>query len=107
MKQTNVKKDQNISSMTDLSNAIKGYAAATRGGPDSTLPYADCVKKNFPLRAMVRFVNLPDDCELLGKTGITLGTSFVNVTDHYIVLLDEPTDTHLAITITEACLEPA
>ena len=70
----------------------------------TTDPYAGSSKKNFTLGKPVRFVNLPE-CELLGKTGKILGTSFVNVIDHYIVLLDEPTETHYAICMTESCLE--
>jgi len=98
-------KNNTIASMTDISVAIKGYADATRGpAPTDDGPYSGCQKKNFSLSQPVRFVNLPP-CELSGKTGVILGTSFVNVIDHYIVLLDKPTDTHLAVCITESCLE--
>jgi hypothetical protein len=99
-------KNGTIASMTDISAAIKGYAAATRGpAPTDDGPYSSCQKKNFPLYQLVQFVNLPSDSSLLGQTGVILGTSFVNVIDHYIVLLFEPTDTHLAICMTESCLE--
>lgn len=70
-----------------------------------TDPYAGPQKKNFKLYQQVRFVNLPKDCELEKNGGIILGTSSINVTDHYMVLLFNPTPTHLAISITEACLE--
>jgi hypothetical protein len=65
-------------------------------------------KQNFPLNAAVRFHSLNEDGDspLEGATGKILGKSFENVLDHYMVLLDVPTETHLAISITEACLKP-
>lgn len=62
-------------------------------------------KKEFKLDQRVRFINLPEDCNLLNEEGIILGKCFENVTDHYIVLLDNPTKTHKAIGMTESCLE--
>lgn len=73
--------------------------------PKNDDPYSGLQKKNFKLYQRVRFVNLPKNCELENNRGIILGTSLVNVTDHYIVLLAKSTKTHLAISITEACLE--
>lgn len=62
------------------------------------------MKKEFPLRTKVQFINLGGDC-LEGKTGWVLGKSLVHVDDFYIVMLEEPTPTHLAICMTEHCLE--
>ena len=60
-------------------------------------------KKNYPLSHRVKIVRLGGDA-MEGKTGHILGKSFENVHDHYIVMLDEPTETHLAVVITEHCL---
>lgn len=61
-------------------------------------------KKNFELKTVVRFVKTGGDV-LENQTGTILGKSFVNVEDHYIVLLDNPLPDRLAVTITEHCLE--
>lgn len=42
--------------------------------------------------------------ELDGSYGCILGKSVSDYIDHYIVLLDEPTDTALAVVIPEVCL---
>lgn len=63
-------------------------------------------KKNFALKTKVRIVKVGGDV-LENQTGTILGKSFVNVNDHYIVLLDNPLPESLAITITEHCLEIA
>ena len=62
------------------------------------------MKKKFPLKTRVKFIKTGSDA-LENQTGIILGKSSVNVDDHYIVLLDVPTTDHLAISITEHCLE--
>lgn len=49
-------------------------------------------------------MNVPND-RLEGANGDVLGKSFVNVLDHYIVLLDKPFPEAKAVCITEACLE--
>jgi hypothetical protein len=99
----------NIVSMNDISAAIKSYAAATRGYPVNTFasidPYTHCPKKFFQLSQRVMFVNLPEDCELLGQYGTILGKSSVNVIDTYIVMLDNPVPEAFAIVMTESCLE--
>jgi len=61
-------------------------------------------KKNYPLDHKVRIVRTGASSEVEGKTGTILGKCFVYAHDHYIVLLDEPTETNKAITITEHCL---
>lgn len=61
-------------------------------------------KKNFELKTVVRFVKTGGDV-LENQTGTILGKSFVNVVDHYIVLLDNPLPDRLAVVITEHCLE--
>ena len=43
--------------------------------------------------------------KLDNQTGQILGKAIVSVDDHYIVLLDIPTEEHLAVVITEHCLE--
>lgn len=70
-----------------------------------TMTTEKTVKKSFPLKTRVRFIGLPKDCALYNKTGVVLGTAIVDVTDTYIVMLDEPLPSHLAMIITEACLE--
>ena len=62
------------------------------------------MKKNFALNTKVRFIKTGGDV-LENQTGTILGKSFVNVDDHYIVLLDVPFPDRLAVTITEHCLE--
>ena len=62
-------------------------------------------KKEFKIKTRVRMVNTGGDKSIEGKTGVILGKSMVHVTDFYIVLLDEPREDALAISITEACLE--
>lgn len=61
-------------------------------------------KKNFALKTPVRFIKTGGDV-LENQTGTILGKSFVNVEDHYIVMLDVPLPDRLAVTITEHCLE--
>lgn len=61
-------------------------------------------KKNFALKTKVRFVNTGVD-SLENQTGTILGKSMEYVFDTYIVLLDNPLDNHLAVTLTEHCLE--
>jgi hypothetical protein len=64
------------------------------------------MKSEFRLLERVQLVNLPTACELHGKTGFICGKSFTHAEmDCYIVWLDVPTDTHLAISITENCIE--
>ena len=60
-------------------------------------------KKNFSLNARVKFVKTTG--KLDDQTGQILGKAIVSVEDHYIVLLDIPTEEHLAVVITEHCLE--
>ena len=60
-------------------------------------------KKNFPLNARVKFVKTTG--KLDDQTGQILGKAVVDIEDHYIVLLDIPTEEHLAVVITELCLE--
>lgn len=62
------------------------------------------VKKNFKLRDRVVIRRVGGD-SLEGALGTIQGTSVVDATDFYIVLLDEPTATHLAICMTESCLD--
>ena len=65
------------------------------------------MKSEFKLLERVRLVNLPTKCDLHGKTGFIAGKSMTSAEqDHYIVWLDVPTDTHMAISISEACIEP-
>ena len=64
------------------------------------------MKKEFAVDARVQFVRLGND-PLEGEFGTVLGKSFVNITDHYIVLLDNPRPDFKAICITEHCLELA
>lgn len=61
-------------------------------------------KKNFKLRDRVVIRRVGGD-PLEGALGAVQGTSVVDATDFYIVLLDEPTPTHLAICIIESCLD--
>ena len=61
-------------------------------------------KKNFKLRDRVVIRRVGAD-SLEGAIGTIQGTSVVDATDFYIVLLDEPTATHLAICMTESCLD--
>ena len=60
-------------------------------------------KKNFSLNARVKFVKTTG--KLDDQTGQILGKAIVSVEDYYIVLLDIPTEEHLAVVITEHCLE--
>ena len=60
-------------------------------------------KKNFPLNTRVKFVKTTG--KLDNQTGQILGKAIVSIEDHYIVLLDIPTEEHLAVVITEHCLE--
>ena len=60
-------------------------------------------KKNFPLNARVKFVKTTG--KLDDQTGQILGKAVVDIEDHYIVLLDIPTEEHLAVVITAHCLE--
>lgn len=60
------------------------------------------MKKEFKVDQKVRIVNA---MELSGLSGTVLGKSFVEVLDHYIVLLDTPLPNAKAVSITEACLE--
>jgi hypothetical protein len=65
------------------------------------------MKANFKLLERVRLINLPTKCDIHGKTGFIAGKSVTHAEfDSYIVWLDVPTDTHMAVSITEACLEP-
>ena len=59
-------------------------------------------KNNFPLNTGVRFVQTGSALD--NQTGKILGKSIVDVEDHYIVMLDVPTDERLALCITEHCL---
>lgn len=64
------------------------------------------MKANFKLFERVKLVNLPVTCPLRDKVGFIAGTSMTAAEmDCYIVWLDAPTDTHLAVSITESCLE--
>lgn len=64
------------------------------------------MKANFKLFQRVKFVNLPVDNPLHNKVGFIAGVSIKHAEfDCYIVWLDIPTDTHLAVSITETCLE--
>lgn len=63
------------------------------------------MKKNFPLRQRVRIVNTGGDASIEGQCGYILGKSCVNVCDLYIVMLDNPTDDSIAISMPEGCLE--
>ena len=60
-------------------------------------------KKNFPLNARVKFVKTTG--KLDNQTGQILGKAIVSADDHYIVLLDIPTEEYRAVVITEHCLE--
>ena len=63
------------------------------------------LKQNFKVNTKVRFVRTGGDA-LENQTGTILGKSFDDpVCDHYIVMLDIPQPTRLAVCITEACLE--
>lgn len=63
-------------------------------------------KANFKLLERVRFTNLPVSCELYKKHGFIAGKSSISPEmDFYIVWLDVPTDTHMAVSVTESCLE--
>lgn len=59
--------------------------------------------KNFELRQKVE-IHSTGSSELDGKTGFILGRSTNDISTHYIVMLDEPMETHLAINITQFCL---
>lgn len=61
---------------------------------------------NFSLGENVRIVNFPDGDLLNGATGTFMG---ISTNDGYIgiVLLDVPTETHLAITLPVVCIEHA
>jgi hypothetical protein len=64
------------------------------------------MKANFKLLDRVRFVRLPNTCPLHKKSGIIAGkSSELAEFDSYIIWLDVPTDTHMAVVMTEACLE--
>jgi len=64
------------------------------------------MKSEFKLMERVRLVELPTTSELHGKTGFIAGKSSIAAEfDCYIVWLDIPTDTHMAVSITENCIE--
>lgn len=64
------------------------------------------MKANFRLFQRVKFIGLPVDCSLYNKTGFIAGKAQQSAElDFYIVWLDISTDTHLAVSITESCLE--
>jgi hypothetical protein len=64
------------------------------------------MKAEFKLFDRVKFVNLPVNCPFHNGEGFIAGKSVSSAEmDCYIVWLDIPTDTHLAVSITEACLE--
>jgi hypothetical protein len=64
------------------------------------------MKSVYKLFERVRLVNLPVACELQGKSGFICGKSMSHAeTDCWIVWLDIPTDTHLAVSISDACIE--
>jgi hypothetical protein len=65
------------------------------------------MKSEFKLLERVQLVNLPVNCDLYNKTGFIAGKSMRSAEqDSYIVWLDVPTDTHMAVSISEACIEP-
>ena len=59
-------------------------------------------KKEFTLNQHVMIINAG---ELSNKTGVILGKSSVDIIDDYIVLLDTPTETNIAVSITESCIK--
>jgi hypothetical protein len=64
------------------------------------------MKSEFKLFERVQLANLPSTNELHNKTGFICGKSMSNTdVDFYIVYLDVPTDTHLAVSVTELCIE--
>ncbi len=63
------------------------------------------IQKNFPLNQRV-IIRRTTDERLDDKFGTILGKSAdCGGIDFYIVLLDEPIDTHLAIQMIETCLD--
>lgn len=60
-------------------------------------------KKQFLLNQRVKIDGSMGN-EIGNAAGVILGKSFENVFDEYIVLLDNPTKTHLAVTIPETLL---
>lgn len=56
-------------------------------------------KKPLPLRAHVKIVHVPEYDALYHRTGIVLGTSWEHRITHYIVLLDQPLEHALAVTV--------
>lgn len=66
------------------------------------------MKKNFSCDQKVIFVGTGSSI-IEGKFGTVIGKACVNITDIYIVLLDEPVTAeeflHKAVVMTEACLE--
>jgi len=75
----------------------------------------DYVKKNFNCYDRVKIVNFPEDNENNGRLGTVVGCSFVDIINHYIVILDDEIERFdwveniskrwRAVSITEVCLE--
>ena len=62
-------------------------------------------KKNFGLLEEVVIKNFPENDPLNNARGWILGKSFENIIDCYIVELEKPLPTAIAIVVTESCLE--
>lgn len=58
-------------------------------------------KKLLPLNTRVKIVRVANYDALYHKTGRILGTSWEHRITHYIVLLDEPLEHALAVTVDE------
>jgi len=65
--------------------------------------FAKSVKKEFGLNQRVVLSDYLG-ADLSGATGTILGKSFIDIFDMYIVLLDIPLPTHLAVVIPEMAL---
>ena len=64
------------------------------------------MKSEFKLMERVRIVGVPTTSDIHGKTGFIAGKSSIAPEfDCYIVWLDIPTDTHMAVSISENCIE--
>lgn len=62
-------------------------------------------EKKFELKDKVRVVNVPEYDAFYHVTGIILGMSWYAKQNVYIVLLDNPTEHALAITVEESHLQ--